>query len=188
MARPAPLAWTEDFGGFATDRQFRTRAVPFAGGTLQRIGTGINRRNLVDVPALRNRDNNGTANATMYVNSGGAGETQIQVQMALSAPVSALGFATWSAANQEGVTVSAYSGATLLGSLALSDGAGRFAGFVVAGPVLADRLVFSSTTLIPGNTGEGFGLDDLSATTTPVPEPVAVLGLGATLLLARRRR
>lgn len=187
-ARPAPVAWYEDFSGFAADRQFRTRDVAFAGGTLRRVGTGINTRNLVDVPALRNNNNNGTSNATMFVNAGGSGQTEIQVRMSLAQPVSALGFSTWSAANQEGVTVSAFSGSTLLGSLALGNGNGAFAGFVATGPAMVDRLMFSATTLIPGNTGEAFGLDDVVATTTPVPEPGLLLAFGTIALASRRRR
>lgn len=189
-ARPATIAWSENFGGFTADRQFRTQTVAFAGGTLRQSGFNLNFRNLVDVPALATPDNNGTANASMFVNSGGPGERESVVVMALSAPVTALSFATWEAASAEGVTVSVYSGAALLGSRALGNGNGEFTGFVLGPGQTADRLTFSATTLVPGNTGEGFGLDDVSATTQPVPEPGLALGIGVALVgvLGRRRR
>jgi hypothetical protein len=188
-ARPATLAWAEDFSGFTSDRQFRTQAVAFAGGTLRQTGFNLNFRNIVDVPALATPDNNGTANASMFTNHGGPGQREAGVTMSLSAAVTALGFATWGAASSEGVTVSVYSGSTLLGSRAIGNGNGEFTGFVLGPGQTADRLTFSSTTLVPGNAGEGFGLDDVSATTQPVPEPGALLGVGVALVgLSWRRR
>lgn len=188
-ARPATIAWSENFSGFASDQQFRTQTVAFAGGTLRQTGFNLNFRNLIDVPVLATSDNNGTANASMFTNAGGPGQREAGVTVALSSAVTALGFATWGAASAEGVTVSVYSGSTLLGSRAIGNGSGEFTGFVLGPGQTADSLTFSSTTMISGNTGEGFGLDDISATTQPVPEPGALLGIGVALVgLSWRRR
>lgn len=176
-----PVSWTEDFSGFTADQSFVNSPVAIAGGSFSQVGTGIAFRNLVDVPPIATSDNNGTAHASMFVNGGGPGEIRIDVALNLTSAVSALSFRTWGAATSEGTTVQLFSGGTMIGSQNISNGNNRFTGFVVTGNTV-DRIVFVARTTVPGTAGEGFGLDDIKASTAPVPEPGLLLGSGIAIL------
>jgi hypothetical protein len=176
--------FTEDFSGFSSDLLFQTAPVALNGMTIVQQGVD-DFRNLVDVAPLEFADNNGTAHASMYTNSGA-----ITAQIAFNALTSAFGGQTWEAASGEGARVVVLSGSDVLGSVNLTDAGGAFFGFVVTGGS-ATSIRFESVTDAPGSAGEGFGLDNLAgrvAGQVPAPGALALLGIGLAGLAAARRR
>lgn len=183
-------SFSEDFSSFGVDTEFRTVGVGIAGGTIQAEGVDTtNFRNLVDVPPLGFTDNNGTANASSYVNAAEGTAPGRQIRLTFSAINQAFGFETWGAASGERVTVEAYNGAVLVGSFDITNnGNGIFTGYHLTGSDVATSVRWRSTNVTVGTGGEGFGMDNLAGVVVPEPASVIGLALGALLLLRRRTR
>jgi hypothetical protein len=77
----------------------------------------------------------------------------------------AFGLDSWSGNDGEGAVLEVFSGATLLGSQALTGGDGDFLGYVLTGEDTAMAVRFRSDGLIPGMLGERFYIDNLAGTT-----------------------
>jgi len=182
-------AMTEDFSGFGVDTQFRSQSVAINGGTIRQLGTDHGFRNTIDVPSLDFSDNNGTANASMFVDKDPT-TSPTTVEILFDTPQSGFGFNAWGARDGEGVAVQAYNGNTFIGAAGVLPGDGIFHGFIIPDGPLVDRVVFVA---VSGNgtpaSGEGFGMDNLVyADAVPEPATMALLGLGAAAVLRRRNR
>jgi hypothetical protein len=92
----------------------------------------------------------------------------IQVRITFTGLNRAFGFDSWSGNDGEGVVLDVFSGATLLGSQALTGGDRDFLGYVLTGVDMATSVRFSSDRLIPEMIGERFYIDNLAGTTATV--------------------
>lgn len=188
-AAAGAASFTEDFSGFTDDTPFRTSAVALNGMSIVQEGTG-SFRNEVDVVPTVYTDNNGTNNASTFVNFPEGGDPGTQVRITFNQANGAFGFETWNAASGEGAVLDVYDGATLLGSHGLAGGDGAFLGYILSGGDSATSVLFVSASLSAGSGGEGFGLDNLAGVNA-VPEPsalaIAIGVLGLSLAGARRR-
>ena len=192
LAATGGSTWTVDFEGFATDTQFRTTSVDAGPFSLQQDGVDTDFRNLVAVPPLNPfwaaDEGPTTASASMYTNFDGP----TTVVMSFDSPVSAWGGEFFMGTLVERLDIALYSPANvLLETLNVPDGndlpGGAFFGFTSSNPVGSIR--FQSRTLVDGEGGEGFTLDDVQGA-APVPEPASLtlLGLGLAGMGARRWR
>jgi hypothetical protein len=191
QAAAGSLTFSEDFSGFGSDTLFRSSAVAINGGMLGQEGFDQAFRNLVDVNPQGFSDNNGTNNASMYTNASDNGNPPAtNVRLTFTSLNHAFGFSTWGAASGEVAAIDVYNGASLLGSISLTDGSGAFTGFVLDGGDVATSVVWRSVNTVAGTTGEGFGMDDLVGVSgDPVPEPFTMaLGIGALALALKRKR
>lgn len=187
-AAAGPPSYLETFDGFATDLSFTSGPVATAAGAFsQESVDGNTFRNFIDVPPLAFPDNNGTKHASLFTNAHEAGHGT-DVRLTFFTRHTALSFLTWDATTLEGASVDVFDGTILLGSHDFSGGASEFTGFVLDGGMSATSVRFRSTTTIPGEGGEGFGLDDIRGVHAPVPEPTTFVLAGAAIAAAVRRR
>ncbi len=187
-AATGPPSFAEDFSGFAQDTSFRAAPVALNGMTIQQLGTG-SFRNIVDVGSAEEdfdfTEHNGTSHGSLFTNADGAG---VRVQILFDLPNLAFGFESWVAHDGEGALLEVFDGASLLGSQALSNDFGGFLGYVLTGGDTATAALFRSETLIAGQVGEGFGLDNLAGSPVPEPGTGLLVMAGMLVLVARRRR
>jgi PEP-CTERM motif len=188
------VQYNEGFENFTSDTSFRNAPLNVNGHfTLSQTGTDQVFRNLIDVPPFDFADNDGTKSASLYTNFGTA-TTGTFVNMTFSSPIVAWGgdFSQDTLLELLNMSVNSPSN-TLLTTYQVPDTANAtfFFGFVGSPSDLVGSLTFLSRTNIDGSSGEGFGLDNVTAATA-VPEPASwvLLGsaVGAIALTFRRRR
>jgi hypothetical protein len=155
-------AFMQNFAPFAADTSFQAAAVNIGGGMqLRQVGPGA-ARNEIDVPALVFADNNGTQNASCYVNAPDPGIGPTMVYVDFLTIVCAWGADFWGANSGEGLTVEVLSPAgAVLTTMNATGVAGEFMGFTCA-PGEVRWVRYRSRTAIAGGTGEGFGSDNYS--------------------------
>jgi hypothetical protein len=183
------VQYNEGFENFTNDTSFRTAPLNVNGHfTLSQSGTDQVFRNLIDVPPFDFADNDGTKSASLYTNFGTA-TTGTFVNMTFSSPIVAWGgdFSQDTLLELLNMNVNSPSN-TLLNTFQVPDTANAtfFFGFVGAPSDAIGSLTFLSRTNIDGSSGEGFGLDNVTAATA-VPEPTSwvLLSLGAFGLMWR---
>ena len=155
-------AFVQTFAGFAADTSFQAAAVNIGGGMLiQQMGPGAS-RNIVDVPALVFADNNGTHNASCFVNAPEPGAPATMVRLEFLTIVCAWGADFWGATTGEGLAIDIISpGGVVLATMNATGAAGEFMGFTCA-PGEVRWLRYRARTATPGAIGEGFGSDNYS--------------------------
>lgn len=183
QAAAGASSFTENFEGFAGDTSFRTSPVALAGGmSIQQVGPGTF-RNEVDVVPLVFPGEGATSNiGSLFTNADGVTEVRINFGTGLTA----FGFDHYGASGGEGVRMTAFNGATALGSIVLTGGARDFTGFTLASG-FATSVLFQSISTTPGSGGEGFAIDEVSGVFVPAPGAAALLGLAGLVGLRRRR-
>jgi hypothetical protein len=159
-----PTSFTESFSGFAVDTPFRASPVALNGMAIQQVGTERMAWNEVDVPPHLFTPNSGSNSALLLTNFPEGGRSGVQVSITFTGLNKAFGFDSWSGNDGEGAVLEVFSGATLLGSQALTDGDGDFLGYVLTGEDTATAVRFRSDSLIPGMLGERFYIDNLAGT------------------------
>jgi hypothetical protein len=191
----------ENFQGFVADTQFRTVAVNVNGYSIQQVnlaGPVSTFRNFIDPPPFMFAEGQTTTYASSFVNFG---ETAIDITF--TNPVYAFGADFFGVTGPlgvaaEGLVMDLFTpGGALFATLAvpMTAPAGSFFGFVNTSQAeLIGRIRFRGATLIPGGTGEGFGIDNtvsvLPGGTAVIPEPTTMILLGSGLagLAARARK
>ena len=159
-----PPSFTENFLGFPVDTPFQTSLVALNGMAIQQEGNERMAWNEVDVPPLQFTPNSGGNSALLLTNFPEDGSSGIQVRITFTNLNMAFGFDSWSGNDGEGVVLDVFSGATLLGSQALTGGNGDFLGYVLTGVDTSTAVRFRSDRLIPGMIGERFYIDNLAGT------------------------
>jgi hypothetical protein len=162
-----PPSFTEEFSGFAVDTPFRASPVALNGMVIQQVGTERMAWNEVDVPPHQFTTNSGSNSALLLTNFPEGGRSGVQVSITFTGLNKAFGFESWSGNDGEGAVLEVFSGATLLGSQALTGGDGDFLGYVLAREDTATAVRFRSDSLIPGMQGERFYIDNLAGITAP---------------------
>lgn len=170
-------SFTEDFQGFTSDASFRTAPLTIGGGVIQQEGlNAANFRNFVDVAPFDLTDNNGTNHASLFVDFPEGASPGTQVRLTFASPNLAFGSDTSQGTIAEGAVLEVFNGAVLLGSQPVSNTASAFLGYSLTGGDVATSVRFRSASLTPGNTGEGFSIDNLLGVDArnglAVPEPV----------------
>ena len=154
--------WTVDFGSFGADTPFRAAAVDAGPFSLQQVGAGTF-RNEIDVSPFAFTDNPGSTHASTYTNFGVS-----TVDLTLDAPVGAWGASFVGARTGEGLVMSLFGpGNVFLSSIVVSQNTGFF-GFSLAAGQAVSRISFASETDVPGESGEGFAMDDVVGAGTVV--------------------
>lgn len=186
---------TEDFESFGADTPFRPEGttVPTALGTMGEAGIDTAFRNTVDVAPFKFTDNNGTQNASCFVNApearnaepvldGAEEETApgvidgiigTGIRLDFDAPVGAFGVDVSGALGAETLVIDVLdAGDAVLGSLAItSNDIDQFLGFVADGGEEVAAVEFRAGILIAGGTGEGFTIDNLVSVGAGPPPP-----------------
>jgi hypothetical protein len=160
-----PTSFTENFSGFPVDTPFRASPVALNGMVIQQVGTERMAWNEVDVPPHIFTPNSGSSSALLLTNFPEGGRSGIQVSITFAGLNKAFGFDSWSGNDGEGAVLEVFSGASLLGSQALTDGDGDFLGYVLTGEDTSTAVRFRSDGLIPGMLGERFYIDNLAGIT-----------------------
>ena len=186
---------TENFSGFTADTPFRTTTVSANGFTLAQTGSNVF-RNTVDVSPFLFNDNNGTPNASCFVNESTAG-SPTAVVIGFSTPVRAFGadfdnvtgplsFPPNSPGG--GLQAAFFDGSTQIGSYLFPNLpllSVQFFGVVAGAGEQITSIRLSSPTVGTASSGQGFSFDDATVT---VPEPaLTLLALAGAPLLRRRR-
>jgi hypothetical protein len=186
------VQYNEGFDNFAADTPFRTAPVNVNGRfTLSQTGVDQVFRNLIDVPPFDFTDNNGTNHASMFTNFG-TSTTGTFVNMTFAAPIRAWGGDFSQDTLLELVNMNVNSPASsLISTLQVPDTAGAtfFFGFVGQPSDVVGSLTFLSRNDVPGNAGEGYGLDNVTAAVVPEPTTLALCCVApfAFAILRRRR-
>jgi hypothetical protein len=149
----------------SVDTPFRASPVALNGMVIQQVGTERMAWNEVDVPPHKFAPNSGSNSALLLTNFPEGGRSGIQVSITFTGRNKAFGFETWSGNDGEGAVLDVFSGATLLGSQALTGGDGDCLGYVLTGEDTATAVRFRSDSLIPGMQGERFYIDNLAGIT-----------------------
>ncbi len=168
QAAVGPTDIAEDFSGFTVDTEFRSAPVAINGGTIQEdTPTSLAFRNFIDFPPFQFTDNNGTNHASCFTNQ----DEPTEIVIKFTAPVSAFGWETWTAAGLEMLDVDVVdTGGAVLATIQADNLNASFRGFQATAGEQIGSLVFRSRTLSPGGGGEGFGLDNLLGVTAGGPE------------------
>ncbi len=159
-----PLSFAENFSGFPVDTPFQTSSVALNGMAIQQEGTERMAYNEVDVLPHQLTPNSGSNLALLLTNFPEEDSYGIQVRIIFTGLNRAFGFDSWSGYDGEGAVLDVFSGATLLGSQALTGGDGDFLGYVLTGVDTATAVRFRSDQLTPGMLGERFYIDNLAGT------------------------
>lgn len=180
-------SFSEDFSGFTEDTSFRDVPAALSGLSIEQIGHE-DFRNLIDVgPPFDFTEHGGTNHASVFTEFGGSSTGDVIVAMIFDQDNLAFGFDHWAAADAEGARLQVWNGASLLGSVALSDDFPGFTGYLLDGGDVATHVTLQSIQDL-GSAGEGFGIDDLAGVAVPEPAAGLLLAAGLALLGASRRR
>ncbi len=126
----------------------------------------------------------GTNHARLFVNA----DEPTTVRMAFARPVTAWGFDVGKVEDccELAVVDVFFDGQTgVADSLTLSNG---FIGYVAPSPHAVTALVFRSGSLVPGDQGQPFGVDNIAGFPTPEPNTSWILLASGVIVLGRHSR